>query len=273
MAMARSPFLDILPPDIRLLIYKHLLVASIPIKGPVARRHQSETYNIHTSILRTNKQIYAEARTVFFGRNTFSINAIPPLTDRDDEEGNGAFEPPLQLSDLPLIRHLNVDLLYYPNVLRTAEGKDGLGWQPVCQGAERYINSLSFLLSLTKSSLLSLKLTADVRPHTPTHQDFDVKKFLTGFHMVDKSLRFKQALLVPQIALRFDFTEVCFDFLVQRERLARGSLVQLAGLVLIKRSDIGLKRVLDDLEEEGEGYGSRGELKDVTLAWSVTAME
>jgi hypothetical protein len=268
----QSPFLDILPPDLRLHIYTHLLVSLTPIKGPVARLQQAETYGLHTAILRTNKQIHDEARTVFLGRNTFSINSVPPLTDRNDDDGNGAFEPPLQLADLPLIRHLHVDLLYYPNVLKTAEGKDGLGWKPVCRGAERYINSLSFLLSFTKESLLSLKLKADVRPYTPTNQDFDLKKFLTGFHVADQSLRFKQALMLPEISLRFDFADVCFDFVVERERMLSGSLVQLAGLVVMKRSEIGLKEVLEDLGREGEKKGVPGSLEDFTLAWPLSTV-
>jgi hypothetical protein len=274
MTETRSPFLDILPPDLRLHIYTHLLVSPTPIKGPAARLHQAETYGLNTAILRTNKQIHDEARTVFLGRNTFSINSLPPLTDddEDDDDGNGAFEPPLQLADLPLIRHLHVDLLYYPNVLKTAEASDGLGWTPACLGAERYINSLSFLLSFTKGSLLSLKLKADVRPHTPANQEFDVKKFLTGFHVVDQSLRFKQALQVPEVSLRFDFADVCFDFVVERERMLRGSLVQLAGLVVMKRSEIGLKGVLEDLGREIEKKGVPGRLEDVTLAWPLSTV-
>jgi hypothetical protein len=272
MTETRSPFLDILPPDLRLHIYTHLLVSPSPIKGPVARLHQAERYGIHTAILSTNKQIHDEARTVFLGRNTFSINSLPPLTDHDDDDGNGAFEPPLQLADLPLIRRLHVDLLYYPNVLKTAEGKDGLGWKPVCLGAERYINSLSFLLSFTKESLVSLKLKADVRSYTPANQDFDIRKFLTGFHVVDQSLRFKQALMLPEISLRFDFAEVYFDFVVERERMLMGSLVHLAGLVVMKRSEIGLEGVLEELGREGEKRGVPGSLEDVTLAWPLSTV-
>jgi hypothetical protein len=80
MTETRSPFLDILPPDLRLHIYTHLLVSPTPIKGPVARLHQAETYGLNTAILRTNKQIHDEARTVFLGRNTFSINSLPRTT-------------------------------------------------------------------------------------------------------------------------------------------------------------------------------------------------
>jgi hypothetical protein len=272
MAETRSLLLDILPPDLRLHIYTHLLVSSTPIKGPVARLHQAETYSIDTAILRTNKQIHDEARTVFLSRNTFSINSLPQPIDHDDDDGNGAFEPPLQLADLRLIRHLHVDLLYYPNVLKTAKGKDRLGWKPMCLGAERYINSLSFLLSFTKESLLSLKLKADVRPYTPANQDFDIKQFLTGFHVVDQSLRFKQALMVPEVSLRFDFADVYFDFVVERERMLRGSLVQLAGLVVMKRSEIGLEGVLEDLGREGEKRGVPGRMEDVTLAWPMSTV-
>ncbi|KAL6153288.1 hypothetical protein ACJBU6_08441 [Exserohilum turcicum] len=167
----RSPFLDVLPPELRLHIYSHLLVASSPLKGPVAR--QDTSYDLHTAILRTNKQIYHEARSIFFGRNTFYITSIPPsrpstgsdedAEDHDEEEGSGAFEPPLQLRDLPLVRHLQVDLLYYPKSMHTIRDRRSGIWIPVCVGAQRYSTSLSFLLSAVETRLLSLKLCADTR--------------------------------------------------------------------------------------------------------------
>lgn len=250
-----SPFLDILPPEVRLHIYTHLLVTPLPIKGPLSRELQSEKYNLHTSILRTNKQIHTEARPVFFSRNIFSIRSVPSADPCSDEEGSGAFEPPLQLKDLPLIRHLELDLLYYPRSLRTAAGKDGLGWHPLSPGANRYVTSLSFVLGAVKASLVSLKLAADVRPYTPEENALDVRKFLTGFHVADQSRRFKDALAalaVDDVALRYDFSESYFDFVAKRSVLVEDSFVHLAGQVLLARSEIQLRVALEELgEEEG----------------------
>ncbi|KAH7562098.1 hypothetical protein J3E72DRAFT_383602 [Bipolaris maydis] len=175
-----SAFLDMLPPELRINIYSHLLVASTPLKGQLAR--QDKTYDLHTAILRTNRQIHHEARSVFFGKNTFYITSIPPSSsplppparsdsqaggehddDYDEEQGSGAFEPPLQLRDLPLVRHLEIDLLYYPRSMQTIRDRRTGIWKPVCVGAQRYSTSLSYLLSAVETRLLSLKLCADTR--------------------------------------------------------------------------------------------------------------
>ena len=212
----RSPFLDILPPELRLHIYTHLLVAPTSIKGPVAR-HETK-YDLHTAILRTNKQIYHEARSVFFGKNTFYITSIPPTPSSKDaiddqqqeEEGSGAFEPPLQLTDLPLVRHLEVDLLYYPTSMTTSlDSRDGI-WKPVCTGADRYTTSLAYLLSTVSPSLLSLKICADTRRYVGSStgqgahalsdkfkadtERLRVQKLLTGFYMADSNTLFKKAM-------------------------------------------------------------------------------
>ncbi|KAI4646531.1 uncharacterized protein J4E79_010594 [Alternaria viburni] len=268
----RSPFLDILPPELRLHIYTHLLVAPSSIKGSVAR--QDTKYDLHTAILRTNKQIHHEARSVFFGKNTFYITSIPPTPSRKDaiddeqqeEEGSGAFEPPLQLTDLPLVRHLEVDLLYYPTSMTTSlDSRDGI-WKPVCTGADRYTTSLSYLLSTVSPSLLSLKICADTRRYvgSTTGQDahalsdkfkadterLQVQKLLTGFYMADSNTLFKKAmkdLLVRDITLHFDFPESYFDFVVGRERLCGQSLVELAGQVLAARTEIRFKAALQEV--------------------------
>ncbi|RYO34910.1 hypothetical protein AA0113_g560 [Alternaria arborescens] len=268
----RSPFLDILPPELRLHIYTHLLVAPTSIKGPVAR-HETK-YDLHTAVLRTNKQIYHEARSVFFGKNTFYITSIPPTSSsssfshdvaEEEEEGSGAFEPPLQLTDLPSVRHLEVDLLYYPNSMTTTlDSCDGV-WKPVSIGARRYTTSLSYLLSTVSPSLLSLTLCADTRryidntssqdPHrvsTKSETDIErlqVQKLLTGFYMADSNSLLRKAmkdLLVRDVGLHFDFPESYFDFMVGRERLCGQSLVELAGQVLAARSEIRFKAAMQE---------------------------
>ncbi|KAL1792809.1 hypothetical protein ACET3X_009316 [Alternaria dauci] len=271
----RSPFLDILPAELRLHIYTHLLVTPSSIKGPVAR-HETK-YDLHTAILRTNKQVHHEARSVFFGKNTFYITSIPPTSSKgnsgrdaveeveEEEEGSGAFEPPLQLTDLPLVRHLEVDLLYYPNSMTTTlDSRDGV-WKPVSIGAGRYTTSLSYLLNTVSPSLLSLTLCADTRryidststqdPHrvsTKSETDIErlqVQKLLTGFYMADSNSLFRKAvkdLLVRDVGLHFDFPESYFDFMVGRERLCGQSLVELAGQVLAARSEIRIKAAMQE---------------------------
>jgi hypothetical protein len=263
-AMAtNAPFLSILPPELRLRIYTHLLVALTPLKGATARQAQEERYDIHTAITRTNKQIYSETRHVFFGLNTFSISSVPPQNDCD--EGSGAFEPPIQLKDLNLIRHLEIDLLYYPRTLRTETRRSGSGWQPVCNGAKRYVTSLSYLLDGVKESLQTLRLAADVRPYTRTTNEeenaLDIPKFVTGFHYADQSPRFKQAIAalpVKQLHLRFDFQETFFDFKVEKEVVGRWSWVYLAGQVAIKKSEIELREVMEELGELELQYTGSG---------------
>ncbi|KAF1916759.1 hypothetical protein BDU57DRAFT_447768 [Ampelomyces quisqualis] len=261
-----TPFLDILPPEIRLRIYTSLLTSSIPIKGPWSRRFQQEKYNIHTAILRTNKQIHSEARHVFFGRNTFTINALPPLPllpqDNNEEEdvGSGAFEPPLQLQDLNIVRHLEIDLLYYPTriPIQGIRKRQG-GGEMKCIGAQRYVASLSHVLSASSELLKSLKLVADVRPHIGDFaRTLDMKKYLMGLQAADDSTRFKAALgalTIANITLRFDFSDMVFEFETRREVAKRASLVYLAGQVVIKRGEIEMKGVLEDLGEKKE-HGS-----------------
>ena len=277
-----SPFLDVLPPELRLNIYSHLLVASTPLKGQLARK--DKTYDLHTAILRTNRQIYYEARSVFFGKNTFYITSIPPTSSRtnqgpggedagdDDVEGSGAFEPPLQLRDLPLVRHLEIDLLYYPKTMLTVQDRRTGIWKPVCVGAQRYSTSLSYLLSAVETRLLSLKLCADARRYmddarpsdhaisntnsnhststtnTTNSKDHDdrlqTQRLLTGFYMADANPLFRKALArlhIADMALHFDFPESYFDFVVVKKVLCRQNLVELAGQVLNVRNDIRLK--------------------------------
>lgn len=283
-----SPFLDVLPPELRLNIYSHLLVASTPLKGQLAR--QDKTYDLHTAILRTNRQIYYEARSVFFGKNTFYITSIPPTpsrtnsglgeedADEDDVEGSGAFEPPLQLRDLPLVRHLEIDLLYYPKSMLTVRDRRTGIWKPVCVGAQRYSTSLSYLLSAVETRLLSLKLCADTRRYMDSDHSsssssssntstntkdndgrLETQRLLTGFYMADANPLFRKALArlhIADMALHFDFPESYFDFVVLKKVLCRQNLVELAGQVLHVRNDIRLKVAKhddDDYEFATEG--------------------
>lgn len=272
MVNATSPFLDLLPPELRLQIYEHLLVASTPLKGAVARR--GSKYGLCTSILRVNKQTHAEARAAFFGKNTFYISSLPPrICTDDDVEGSGAFEPPLQAKDLPLIRHLQIDPLYYPKMLTTYSGATG-GWKPVCPAAQRYIMNLTHVLSFVRSTLLSLSFKTDTRPYAGFSDEvfgvlagelaeedeglddaLDVKKILTSFHVIEENLRFREAVreleAVRSVAVTFNFPESDFNFQVEKEELCKRGLLFLASQTIFARSEIKIKAMLDRMGDEG----------------------
>jgi hypothetical protein len=270
-----SPFLDLLPPELRLQIYSYLLVASSPISGPHARR--STTYSLNTSLLRVNRQIHLEARTVFFGKNTFRITSVPSAGDDTD---SGAFEPPLQPKDLPLIRHLEIDMLYYPRQLATERG-ERLGWKPVCPAAERYVSSVTHLLGFVKTTLLGLRFVADARPYAGREEGedgdaLDVKKLLTAFHIAEGSVRFNKLLagmpLVRHVPVSFLFPESYFSGTLGKEELAQKSLFFLACQVVFARSEMRIKALLETLgDEEMEGEVDEVEVTDlashVALEW------
>jgi hypothetical protein len=287
-----SPFLDLLPPELRLRIYNHLLVAPTPISGPHARR--TTTYSLHTSILRVSRQIHLEARTVFFGKNTFRITSVPSTGEDTD---SGAFEPPLQPKDLPLIRHLEIDMLYYPSgPLRTAPGPR-LGWTPVCAAAERYVSSVTHLLGFVQPSLLGLRFVADARAYaavdstssSPSEEEegsdgdgdaLDVKKLLTAFHIAEGSPRFNKLLaqmpLVRHVPVSFLFPECYFAGTLAKGDVASKSLFFLACQVVFARSEMRVEALLETLrdddddddevvvvaEEEGEGDVAEGDVAE-----------
>ncbi|KAH9864902.1 hypothetical protein IAQ61_008847 [Plenodomus lingam] len=282
-ASSRSPFLN-LPPELRQRIYMNLLTTPSPILGPIARG--SQTYSIHTSILRVSRHINAEARPIFFSQNTFVITSMPSSSEDDLVSGAGAFEPPLQLKDLPLVRKLEIDVLFYPKVLRVLEGRKYGGWSPVCEAAERYVGSLVGVLGAVEKSLLSLRLSADTRRYTavalPSPQKqkeegkkeakageeqedgLDFRKILTGFHMLDRNPRFREVqgklALVPTISLHFDFIDCSFDFEIERSVLCNQRFAELAGQVLMKRNDIQARMAMQDADgnndTDGEARGS-----------------
>lgn len=268
-----SPFLT-LPAEIRQKIYTHLLTAPHPIRGPVARGNQ--TYSLHTAILRTSRLIHTEARSIFFSHNTFVITSLPSTSLASDDHGDGAFEPPLQPHDLALVRRLEIDVLFYPKVLRCLEGRKYGGWSPVCPAAERYVGNLVGLLGAVEKTLVELRLGADTRrlhADLDSHQDtghrmdtdvyteLDTRKILTGFHMLDRNPRFRDALAkltsIPSIALHFDFVESFFDFDVERRVLCGQRFTELAGQVLVQRDEIRARVAM--CETDGED--------DVNMEW------
>jgi hypothetical protein len=256
--------LHTLPPELRLEIYTHLLTTPHPFFVCTARGAQK--YNIHTAILRTCKQIHNEARHVFFSRNTFAITPLPSVSPAyhrsppnaaekgetgDEEGGLLKFEPPLQQIDLPLLRHLSIDILYYPKTLTIGTWSDDRGWLPIAPRAQEYITSISHMLSAVDANLRTLEITADVRPYTTPvllHEYgyvggrggvLDVKKYLTGFYFADQNPAFGDAIAglrnVKDVELRFEFKESWFRFTVTRDEVTERKLVGLAGEVLTMR--------------------------------------
>ncbi|KAJ4369203.1 hypothetical protein N0V83_006288 [Neocucurbitaria cava] len=220
-----SPFLN-LSTELRINIYEHLLVSQIPLKGRTARL--DEKYDLHTSILRVNKQIHDEARSVFFGRNTFYLTSMPPLRpwkiydyekeEIREEEGSGAFEPPLQLKDLPHVRHLHIDLLYYPKTTRSSTAK-----------SYEYADE--------------------------EEQPLDFEALHLGFKAADASPFFASALSalsVRDISCNFDFADSYFAFQVAKDELSSRSLGFLLRQVSVARSEIRLKALLKELGDDDE---------------------
>lgn len=276
-----SPFLDMLPPELRLRIYDYLLVADRPLKGVVARGNAR--YGLDTKILRVNRQIYAEARNAFFGKNTFYITSLSALTC-SSIEGSGAFEPPLQAKDLPLIRHLEIDPLYYPKTLKTEPGVGG--WKPICPAAERYIMNLTHLLTFVKATLLSLSFKADTRPYAGFSDEvvgvlaeeddesmddsLDVRKILTAFHVIEGNLRFRKAVAeldaVRSIAVSFNFPESDFNFNVEKGELCKRGLLFLASQTIFARSEIKIKAMLEGLSDDGLDEAEEEETASMAIA-------
>jgi hypothetical protein len=63
-----------LPPEIRNAIYERLLVnRRIAITSPRNRRKKVPPRTNFGCLLRVNKQIHAEAKTIFYARNTFIV--------------------------------------------------------------------------------------------------------------------------------------------------------------------------------------------------------
>lgn len=109
-------FLDILPAELRLMVYEHLLVTQAPIRGQAARKRKN--YGLDLTIMRVNRQTYTESKAIFYGKNTFYVTSYPDIEQSAKQQGSSEctsrFDPPLQPQHLPLIRHLELDLLYYP---------------------------------------------------------------------------------------------------------------------------------------------------------------
>ena len=70
--MSPSPFLN-LPPELRLTIYRHLLIKKIQPVRPKNLTENNRTSSPFTAILFTNRAIYLEAYPTLLSENTFEF--------------------------------------------------------------------------------------------------------------------------------------------------------------------------------------------------------
>lgn len=67
-------FLDKLPPELRIIIYRLVLVTDEPISdSPSVRRKEPMCRRHHPNLLRTCRLIYSEAQPVLYSENTFQL--------------------------------------------------------------------------------------------------------------------------------------------------------------------------------------------------------
>jgi hypothetical protein len=250
--------LDKLPPELRLQIYEYLVVANEPIRGRTSRgtRH----YGLSLAILSVNKQINAEAKSLFYGKNTFYISSTPKTRTEDSVEtqkGNerdvasslilDRVDPPLPPSTFALLRHLTIDLIYYPT---TATTSSTCFWKPNDPGCADYIASLIQLLQAVSPTLLSLSLTAEFR------QEFRVRKCLISFYMLDRNYNFLSKLSAltlhssnGMIPIGFEYPDCYYRTEVRKEVFEKKSLLLLACKVMFFQSQCKIDKLVAQFEE------------------------
>ncbi|KAF2798903.1 hypothetical protein K505DRAFT_321534 [Melanomma pulvis-pyrius CBS 109.77] len=270
-------FMDLLPLELRLTVYEYLVVSPTPLRGKTARKEDERT-GLGLTVLRVNRQIYAEALPLFYGKNTFSITSIPetrpleasPSEDEDSQNGitpskpRYEFDPPLPPAHWPLVRHLTVSLLYLPKTLVSELGHNGIGWKPIDDGAMAYISLIINLLTACGLQLQSLNLCVDVLP------TFCVKKCLVGFFMCDVDHAFACALAalsiigrIKSMPLSFEFQDCYFRTAVDPVVFLRKSILSLACQVMLCQSQLRVKALVEDFEKRGavKKGGAEGEVK------------
>jgi hypothetical protein len=260
----KCSFLDKLPPELRLTIYEYLVISPSPLKGKTARKENEKT-GLNLTILRVSQQIHTEALPLFYGKNTFYISSIPDsppsptqISASEQQLELGlleTFDPPLPRSHWPLIRHVIVNMLYLPETLLSESGAGGIGWKPIDPGATAYITVLVSLLKSCTSSLLSLKLVADVPA------EFDTKKCLVSFFECDANASFSSALtklgikelggegLLEKVPIAFEFPDCYFRMLVEPAVFMKKSILLLACQVMFSQSQVRIMRLLGEFEK------------------------
>jgi hypothetical protein len=236
------PLLEKVPTEVRLAIYEHIVVANEPLKGKIARK--GARYGLDLAILRVARQVYREARDVFYARNTFSVSAVPEQQDGEYLKTAGSFEPPLPCRDWPLLRNLSIDLVYYPqySMLDHANSQVfppvyGDDWKPAFGCAEKYIQSLTSMIGAATPSLQYLRLEAVVE------ESYSARMALISFLICERERGFQNALValkernnIQTLPFHFEFCDSFYNVEVEPEDLARESMLNLAGKVMFCQS-------------------------------------
>lgn len=167
-------FLDALPLELRINVYEYLVVADSPLHGKTALKRKNKKYNLDLAILWTNHQIYDEAKSVFYRKNTFSVTSTsvtrlekgkaPASSSSEGSQVTPVFDPPLHPSIWPLLRHLTIDLMYDPSksTPKYVSHIKNIAWAPFNREYAQYISTLTRLLTTTSTTLLSLSLSINL---------------------------------------------------------------------------------------------------------------
>ncbi|KAF2190510.1 hypothetical protein K469DRAFT_721385 [Zopfia rhizophila CBS 207.26] len=239
-----SPFLE-LPAELRLSIYEYLVVANEPLQGRPAK--ENKAYCLSLAILRVNRQVYEEARSIFFGKNTFLITSVPePNNGQTSPEGRGQFDPPLRRDRWQFIRHLTIDLLYYPTrPIREPRDDSSESWKPIDPGAAAYIANLISILESCGPKLQSLRLAAKV------DESFCARKSLTSFFMCERDRAFNRALAtvaLSEMPFHFDFPDCFYHMEVNPKIFVTRSIFLLACQIMFCQSQVRIDRLLSAFE-------------------------
>jgi hypothetical protein len=111
-----------LPPEIRNEIYKLLFVSSseIVISSPLNRRKRRPPRLDFTRLLLVNKQINAEAKTIFYSLNTFVIgNRDWASTEQANLHALKAFTSRVPKTCISIIPNITVQMRFYRQLPRT----------------------------------------------------------------------------------------------------------------------------------------------------------
>ena len=102
---APCQFLNRFPPELRLMVYEHLLVRSRPVTFAKSQHEEEAGEKLDLEILKVNRQIHDEAAAVFYGKNTLRIK--PKVV-------TGKFET-IASRYRHLVRNLSVEVLHCPS--------------------------------------------------------------------------------------------------------------------------------------------------------------
>ncbi|KAF2202095.1 hypothetical protein GQ43DRAFT_9343 [Delitschia confertaspora ATCC 74209] len=233
------PFLQKLPLEIRLDIYEYLLIEDESLRGRDAR--EKKHYGFSLAILRVNRQISLEAHDVFLGKNTFFVSARSNhINDRITADNYGAIDPPLASRCWGGVRHLTLDLMYYPENVTTAD---------LDRDCVAYLTNLTQLLRAAAPRLRSLSISACMA------ENFNARRSLITFFMCDRESAFMRTLSsitsVASIPIKFDFPDSFYHVSLKPAALQKRSILLLACQVMFCQSQYRIDRLLKCFDDGG----------------------